>query len=162
MSYAQDLAHDYAACRARLMNPAVIAAPTEKPVVRPYAPDLSRIVALPSRPPVEAVRIVFRDMILVSSDHGDFANMPATISQAEAIIREVCLARKVRRNELFSARRRPHIVAARHEACWRLKNETSMSLPQIGRLLGRDHTTVLHGVRKHAERVAEAAAAVSA
>jgi len=160
MSYAQDLAHDYAARRARLMNPAVVAVPTERPVVRQYAPDLSRIVALPAKPPAEAVRIVFRDVILVSSSRADLANTPATISQAETILREVCLSHRIRRNELLSARRDAALVRARHEACWRMKNETSLSYPQIGRLLGgRDHTTILHGVRKHAERMAARASA---
>ena len=33
---------------------------------------------------------------------------------------------------------------------YRMKTETTMSLPKIGdRLGGKDHTTVLYGIRKH-------------
>lgn len=51
----------------------------------------------------------------------------------------------------------PRAVArARHYAMWRMRRETRQSLPQIGAFLGgRDHTTVLYGVRKHAQRLAE-------
>jgi chromosomal replication initiator protein len=42
---------------------------------------------------------------------------------------------------------------------WLLKSMTSLSLPQIGRALGgRDHTTVMHGVRKHESRMLAAGA----
>lgn len=37
--------------------------------------------------------------------------------------------------------------------------ETPLSYPEIGRRLGgRDHSTVIHGVRKHEKRMAEAQA----
>ena len=69
------------------------------------------------------------------------------------IIREVCLKHSVKLNEIMSTRRRRNIVDARHEAFYRLKNETSLSLPQIGRMMGGfDHTTVLHGVKRHEAR----------
>ena len=36
-----------------------------------------------------------------------------------------------------------------------MREETDASLPQIGRALGgRDHTTVLYGLKCHAERMA--------
>lgn len=48
------------------------------------------------------------------------------------------------------------IAHARQYAMWRMRQETTQSLPQIGRFLGgRDHTTVLYGVRRHAQRLAE-------
>lgn len=53
--------------------------------------------------------------------------------------------------DMKSARRtRYALMQARFEACWRARNETLLSLPQIGRFLGnRDHTTVLNAVRKY-------------
>jgi hypothetical protein len=58
--------------------------------------------------------------------------------------------------DLISPRRSQTIVVARHECFWRCRNETTMSLPQIGkRFGGRDHTTVLHGVKKHEQRLRE-------
>lgn len=58
--------------------------------------------------------------------------------------------------ELIAARRDKASVNARHEYMWRAKKETSKSLGQIGEACGgRDHTTVLHGLRVYAERNAQ-------
>jgi len=58
-------------------------------------------------------------------------------------------------NDLKSARRGHRLVCARQEAMWRARNETPHSLPCIGRFLGgKDHTTVIYGIRKHNERIA--------
>lgn len=47
----------------------------------------------------------------------------------------------------------------RQEAMWLMHKTGRYSLPQIGRFLGyRDHTTVLHGIRRHQARVDKAAA----
>jgi len=55
--------------------------------------------------------------------------------------------------DLISPRRNKEIVAARHEVFYRCRVETALSLPQIGRRMGgKDHTTVLHGIRAHARR----------
>jgi chromosomal replication initiation ATPase DnaA len=64
------------------------------------------------------------------------------------IIDEVCKARRISENDLLSRRRTDEYVRVRHEICYRLKRETSLSLPQIGRMLNRDHTSVIHGIRK--------------
>ncbi len=70
------------------------------------------------------------------------------------IILETCNKHDVSYNDIMSPRRAVPIVRARQEAMWRLKMETSMSYPAIGRRLGgKDHTTILHGVRKHEERL---------
>lgn len=45
----------------------------------------------------------------------------------------------------------PH-TRPRFEACYDLARLTTFSLPQIGaRLGGRDHTTILNGIRRHCE-----------
>lgn len=50
--------------------------------------------------------------------------------------------------ELIAARRDKFAVNARHEFMWRAKTETSKSIVQIGKACGgRDHTTVLHGLK---------------
>lgn len=67
---------------------------------------------------------------------------------------EVCADRQVSFNEMLSHRRDKSVVAARHEAMWRCKNETQMSFPDIGRRFGgRDHTTILYAVRSHEKRL---------
>lgn len=46
----------------------------------------------------------------------------------------------------------PRVVAARQELWATLRCCLRMSYPEIGRLTSRDHTTVMHGVRRHWER----------
>ncbi len=54
---------------------------------------------------------------------------------------------------LVGDRRSRPIVAARHLAYWRAARETGASLAAIGRAFGdRDHTTIIHGIRKHEQR----------
>lgn len=51
--------------------------------------------------------------------------------------------------EIISERRSAPVVRARQVAMWICKNTTRHSLPAIGRAMGgRDHTTILHGLRK--------------
>ena len=67
----------------------------------------------------------------------------------EDILRIVSRHYKVPRNELLSSRRSRDVVRPRQLAMYLAKSLTSRSLPEIGRRFGgRDHTTVLHSVRK--------------
>ncbi len=67
----------------------------------------------------------------------------------EDILRIVSRHYKVARNELLSSRRSRDVVRPRQIAMYLAKSLTSRSLPEIGRRFGgRDHTTVLHSVRK--------------
>ena len=67
----------------------------------------------------------------------------------EDILRIVSRHYKVPRNELLSSRRSRDVVRPRQIAMYLAKSLTSRSLPEIGRRFGgRDHTTVLHAVRK--------------
>lgn len=55
----------------------------------------------------------------------------------------------ITRNDLISARRTANIVLPRLIACYLCKELTPFSLPALGRFFGgRDHTTILHAVRK--------------
>jgi chromosomal replication initiator protein len=67
----------------------------------------------------------------------------------EDILRIVSRHYKVPRNELLSSRRSRDVVRPRQIAMYLAKALTTRSLPEIGRRFGgRDHTTVLHSVRK--------------
>jgi len=67
----------------------------------------------------------------------------------EDILRIVSRHYKVPRTELLSSRRSRDVVRPRQIAMYLAKSLTSRSLPEIGRRFGgRDHTTVLHSVRK--------------
>ena len=51
--------------------------------------------------------------------------------------------------DLSGSRRDAPTAHARQVAMYLLRNDSSLSLPEIGRTLGgRDHTTALHGCRK--------------
>lgn len=76
-----------------------------------------------------------------------FRPSPADLTW-KRIAQEVAQKHSVPMTDMFSARRNKEAVAARHEAFYRCSVETSMSLPQIGRRFGRDHTTILYGIRK--------------
>lgn len=60
----------------------------------------------------------------------------------------------VTRAEILSKDRHSAVVMPRHVAMYLTKEMTDKSLPEIGRRFGgRDHTTVLHGVRKITDRL---------
>jgi chromosomal replication initiation ATPase DnaA len=72
------------------------------------------------------------------------------------IIAEVARRHGYSTAEIKSSRRHRGAIIARQEAMWLCRRETLSSLPQIGAALGnRDHTTVLHGIRRHEERMAK-------
>ena len=74
-----------------------------------------------------------------------------------ALLDEVCRHRAVTHAEVCSAVRTKGVAQARHELWWRLRHhpDLAFSLEEIGRLFRRDHTTVLRGVRAHAQRLAD-------
>ncbi|MCP4385840.1 MAG: chromosomal replication initiator protein DnaA [Hyphomicrobiales bacterium] len=96
-----------------------------------------------------------------------FTGQPVTLASAEITLRDLVGAREPRRvrieeiqvivarhynvskADLLSARRTRTIVRPRQIAMYLAKVLTPRSLPEIGRRFGgRDHTTVLHAVRK--------------
>lgn len=67
----------------------------------------------------------------------------------EDIQRVVCRQYSIARGDMLSSRRTANIVQPRQIAMYLAKILTLRSLPEIGRRFGgRDHTTVLHGIRK--------------
>ena len=88
------------------------------------------------------------------------------VNEAERLMGEPCLETlemQIRRRYKFSPiefrskRRFRDLTLARQEFMWRAAKQTSHSLPDIGRYLGGlDHTTVLHGIKKHEQRLMEA------
>jgi|GEM_PF-2228651 len=58
-------------------------------------------------------------------------------------------------DDILQSSRAVPLTIARFKAAYLLKRERKPSLPQIGRMLGgRDHTTVLHGIRRAEEMIA--------
>jgi chromosomal replication initiator protein len=99
--------------------------------------------------------------------HTILAGAPLSIEAAEAAIRDLIRVREpkrvkiediqklvathfnVSRADILSSRRTANVVRPRQIAMYLAKTMTLRSLPEIGRRFGgRDHTTVLHAVRK--------------
>ena len=55
---------------------------------------------------------------------------------------------RIRKAEMTSARRAREVARPRQVAMYLSKQLTPRSLPEIGRLAGRDDTTVIHAVRQ--------------
>ncbi len=69
-------------------------------------------------------------------------------TRIDTILRIVCSATGVSKRKLLAANRSQKIVNARHVAMWLLRRHTFLSLPAIGRILHRDHSSALNGVRR--------------
>lgn len=76
--------------------------------------------------------------------------LPIIVRERVDIIQKLaCAAFHITRAEIKSPRRDRTVVMARQVAMYLCKTLTQQSLPAIGRRFGgRDHTTVLHAVRK--------------
>ncbi len=84
---------------------------------------------------------------LVHHVHGTSAE-PHPI-RIEDIQRVTCRHFKIKRLDMLSDRRTKNLVRPRQVAMFLSKEITLRSLPEIGRRFGgRDHTTVLHAIRK--------------
>lgn len=159
-THAGQAAH-YRAVRARIAAAATraeAAAATSKPTVRHvYSPFSSVRIgmerAAQERAKAEAIASWGPYPDAAPYDHCDGRPMNF-IKPGQQIIREVAEQHGVRVVDMSGPRRDLKIVAARQEAMWRVKMERpDMSLPMIGRLFKRDHTTVLHGIRVHEKRM---------
>ncbi len=99
--------------------------------------------------------------------HAQIGGQPMTVAAAEVAVRDLIRPREpkrvkiediqkrvathynVSRADLLSSRRTAAVVMPRQIAMYLAKSLTLRSLPEIGRRFGgRDHTTVLHAVRK--------------
>lgn len=85
--------------------------------------------------------------------HGQAVRMPWTLSCAA---KPIAAKYGISVSELSGPRGSPIAAAARQELMWVL-HRRGLSSVRIGQLIGRDHTTVLHGVRRHEERMRRAA-----
>ena len=94
---------------------------------------------------IETAEIAVRDLVRASE--------PKRI-KIEDIQRVVSSHYQVNREDMLSARRTSVVVRPRQVAMYLSKVLTPRSLPEIGRRFGnRDHTTVLHAVRKIDEMI---------
>lgn len=103
------------------------------PVIREALPPIMALPLVePTEPPVDAVRVPWIDRI-------DIKRITQVVADHYGVTRI----------DMYSQRRTAKIVLPRQIAMYLAKTVTLRSLPDIGRRFGgRDHTTVLHAVRK--------------
>lgn len=116
--------------------------------------DVAKKVAEAVMPaPVEPPPVIFV-VQQQELDDADDRSPIIPLPRWKSIVREVSEKHGVPIIDILSDRRNVPFVRARHECFFRLSKETTLSLPQIGkRLGGKDHTTVLAGIRRHQERM---------
>ena len=91
---------------------------------------------------LEIARDALRDLLRVQNRAISIENIQKTVADFY----------RVKLTDLFSKKRTADLVKPRHIAMYFTKELTSLSLPEIGESFGgRDHTTVLHSVRKITE-----------
>jgi chromosomal replication initiator protein len=71
-----------------------------------------------------------------------------------AILLAVARFYGIKIDDLKGKSRHKQIVAPRHIAMYLLREDGHLSTPEVGRLLNRDHTTVLHGIKQVASDIA--------
>jgi hypothetical protein len=69
------------------------------------------------------------------------------------IVNEVALKHEIDADLIWSERRFRGLIAAKHEVFYRISVETGATLSQIGRWMGRDHTSIMNGIFRHKERM---------
>ena len=67
--------------------------------------------------------------------------------KAMAILTEVCRHYDVSVHDVMGKCRRGEYIFPRHFAMYYVRQYTSLSLSEIGRMVGKDHATVLHSIR---------------
>jgi chromosomal replication initiator protein len=71
-----------------------------------------------------------------------------------AILQAVGRFYGIKIDDLKGKSRHKQVVAPRHIAMYLLREDGHLSTPEVGRLLNRDHTTVLHGIKQVASDIA--------
>jgi chromosomal replication initiator protein len=83
---------------------------------------------------------------------GTTTEQTSTVSDIDKIINATTEVTGVTRLQMLSKRREKEYVQARWIAMYVAREMTTMSLPEIGRKMQRDHTTVLYAIEKISKR----------
>ncbi len=85
----------------------------------------------------------------------DIIWLPRSRVTSKEVMQHVASRHGMTVDEMLTTSRERRFVRARQEAMWEIRQRTHLSLPQIAQRFGhKDHTSVLHAVRVHGERVA--------
>lgn len=102
------------------------------PLPKPVDP----VTGLP--PPPEPVEPFDPDVIKALTDRG----------KARAIIADTCRRHRVPVEDLFAQIRTQRMVEIRAEACWLIRHHTKLSTTQMGRILKRDHSSIVYLIQR--------------
>ncbi|WP_010660229.1 helix-turn-helix domain-containing protein [Brucella anthropi] len=69
------------------------------------------------------------------------------VNQSKFLVREVAEEYGLTYQDLVGAGRSKQFIFPRRLAMWRLRHERGLSLPRIGQIFNRDHTTCLHSIQ---------------
>lgn len=123
--------------------------PEQEPVPTSVPIFIQEVMIGDAKPEIQPIP----DKAIAAAAEIAFPTFPSRIKQIQ--LATLTLFPKMTRAELTSSRRKATVVKARQIAMYISKQLTNQSLPEIGRRFGgRDHTTVLHAVRK-VERLVE-------
>lgn len=131
---ASQMLADYAARRRRLYQPAPNAPP---PAPKPVA--VAPVVEKPAPDPLAQYRLAYDNAL----------DPKWGVQVAKRILRETAAEHGFTVAEIQSDMRRAPLARARQLTMWRIAKMTRLSMPHIAKIMGdRDHTTVLHAVRR--------------
>ena len=150
---ASEIKSHYRAVRRRLWG-AALQQPVVagiKPPEKPQKPVATPVYRRPKKPPKPVATLVYGAP--VGPGMGMAFPIRTQADIARNILAEEAARYRVRVIDVLSERRDRRSVLARHAVCWRLRHETTWSLPHIGRFVRRDHTTAIHAVRRHQQRI---------
>jgi hypothetical protein len=75
-------------------------------------------------------------------------------SPAQFIMYEVALKHGITIQDIKDHSHKKKFVEARQEAAYLMQSQLKLSLPMIGRVIGkRDHTTILHAIRQYKAKI---------
>ena len=96
-------------------------------------------------------------MLIVSSASPPLIprKLRSSAALAKDIIGLVAAAYGMQPSDLRARTRMMHIVVPRHVAMYLLREVAEWSYPRIGRQLGYDHSSILHGCRNVMKRIAD-------
>jgi hypothetical protein len=140
---------DHAARRARMGFASAVSIPVFIPLEPAKKPDM---VAAKPAPPAPSVDTIIAKYLYVSTPQG-----PVGMAETKQLVAAIAKRHNVTFQDIMGPCRRAKIVAARYEAIVAVAQvRYTWSLPQIGRFFGdRDHTTILHAIKKMAVETGE-------
>lgn len=166
MSYAEELKAHYKAVRQRMLANAV-----EKPITLVYLPPV-KAEPEPGLVPEAQSEAVVKDALAVT-----FNQKPSLSSEEELpklkplpglvlnevgavrwmrIMHAIAAIHKIDAKDILGKSRKRHIVNARFELFYRMRTDLCMSYMRIGKLVKRDHSTIMHGVWKIRQKILDA------